>query len=766
MLPDVKKLSFLTLLLILVSIFTPETQAQSNTRVRFRVSYGATVLGNIDVELFDQDKPATVANFLAYLDSGRYKRTYFHRLIPGSIIQGGAGTIMNPYSGAAFQIVNVIPKYAPLNNEFNVGPVLSNLFGTIAMAKHDTNANSATSSFYFNLGNNSSLDVTNGGYTVFGRVIAGTNYFTLFNGFSTGKGIMDVSDFFYGVSCGFTYTYENGVYDNFIDGEATPIAYTKEPVCVRYSDLLILDIFRLDSSNTDSTPPTVAITSPLANSSVNTTDVTVTGTASDVGGVETVDVILNHERLTVATGGPTWSVTLTNVYPGTNTLTVVAVDSNGNQSKPVFRNVFVRQQDNVDIVVTGQGTVTGLTDGQVVDQGRNYKLIAKPATGHLFSHWQGGFGFGDGRPGARFNPTLICYFYPETNALVEAVFIPNPFIPTKGAYNGLFSEPGVVRNERSGFFTMNLTDRGTYSGKLNIEGKNVPFKGLFDLDGTTSTTVVRNGSNNLFLNLALDITNGTCQVTGTVSRLNESWYASLVADQARFNIKTNPAPRAGSYTMVIPGSPASATSPQGDSYGTVKIDGNGRVTFAGVMADGSKFTQKTALSKDDNWPFFGSLYKGKGITIGRLDVVTNDSATAISGNVAWLKTAAAGGTLYPNGFSKTTNVIGSKFVKPATATQRIVDISTGTVAFSGGSLSPEFSNEINIAPNSVVTTTSPNKLTLTFNKASGLMSGTVVHPNGTPTLKFGGVVLQQQVGGSGFFLNTNASGLMLMAPTP
>src|SRR5262249_32435586 len=73
--------------------------------------------------------------------------------------------------------------FGKLTNEFNVGRRLTNSFGTIAMAKVDGDPNSATSQWFFNLGNNGpNLDFANGGFTVFGRVVRGTN---LLNGFNT-----------------------------------------------------------------------------------------------------------------------------------------------------------------------------------------------------------------------------------------------------------------------------------------------------------------------------------------------------------------------------------------------------------------------------------------------------------------------------------------------------------------------------------------------------------------------------------------------------
>ena len=51
-----------------------------------------TTLGTITLELFAKDTPVTVDNFLAYVKSGHYVNTIFHRVIPGFMIQGGGLT--------------------------------------------------------------------------------------------------------------------------------------------------------------------------------------------------------------------------------------------------------------------------------------------------------------------------------------------------------------------------------------------------------------------------------------------------------------------------------------------------------------------------------------------------------------------------------------------------------------------------------------------------------------------------------------------------
>lgn len=120
-----------------------------------------SVLGAINVEMFDSQTPLTVANFKAYADDGDYTNTIIHRLAENFIIQGGGFA----YHSDSFWLVD---QNAPVNNE----PGISNLRGTIAMAKQEGDPNSATNQWFFNLGDNSTnLDNQNGGFTVFGHVI-------------------------------------------------------------------------------------------------------------------------------------------------------------------------------------------------------------------------------------------------------------------------------------------------------------------------------------------------------------------------------------------------------------------------------------------------------------------------------------------------------------------------------------------------------------------------------------------------------------------
>ena len=121
-----------------------------------------TTLGNYDIELLNSAAPATVANFLNYLN--RYADSIIHRSEKTAgnapfVVQGGG--FVNPPD------VSPIATDAPIANEFNSAN--SNVRGTIAMALPTGNINGGTSQWFINMGNNSSLDA--GKYTVFGKVL-------------------------------------------------------------------------------------------------------------------------------------------------------------------------------------------------------------------------------------------------------------------------------------------------------------------------------------------------------------------------------------------------------------------------------------------------------------------------------------------------------------------------------------------------------------------------------------------------------------------
>ena len=162
-------------------VFRCALSSQCGALAQFR-----TPLGDIDVELFDADKPVTVQNFMQYVRTGHYTNMIAHRWVPGFVIQGGGFFVGTQGTS---NVIQSIPTFATITNEFNVGRRFSNSYGTLAMARVGGLTNSASSQWFFNLANNVFLDSVDGGFTVFGRVVGGTNVLNRFNSTAATNGI-------------------------------------------------------------------------------------------------------------------------------------------------------------------------------------------------------------------------------------------------------------------------------------------------------------------------------------------------------------------------------------------------------------------------------------------------------------------------------------------------------------------------------------------------------------------------------------------------
>ena len=120
------------------------------TAATLRTNHGA-----IEIELFDEDAPKTVENFLKLARDGFYDGVIFHRVIPDFMIQGGDPT--GTGSGG--------PGYT-FEDEFNERKVVR---GALAMANAGPNTNGSQ----FFIVTTDAAPWLDGKHTVFGRVTSG-----------------------------------------------------------------------------------------------------------------------------------------------------------------------------------------------------------------------------------------------------------------------------------------------------------------------------------------------------------------------------------------------------------------------------------------------------------------------------------------------------------------------------------------------------------------------------------------------------------------
>ena len=246
-----------------------------------------TTLGNMDFILYDSSTPATVTNFMTYVNEGKFTNVDFHRSIAGFVIQ--AGGFKGAGSGTSFTSV---VTYPPVVNE----PGIANERGTVSMAKVGGNPNSATSQFFVSLADNrDNLDYQNDGFTVFGRVAG--------DGMTVADAISNLP---------------NGTYNLNLDGSATatrfdnfPMNDTTLPATMDQTKLVkmnsVTTIPTLSYAITGNTQPSVATASivngqlHLVGLAVGQTTISVTATDLDnLSTTQTVVVNLTENTKPVA----------------------------------------------------------------------------------------------------------------------------------------------------------------------------------------------------------------------------------------------------------------------------------------------------------------------------------------------------------------------------------------------------------------------------------------------------------------------------------
>ena len=163
-------------LALIMLVFVQSAVAADQAAVNPRVAL-VTSKGRIVIELFPQKAPATVKNFLAYVDAGFYDGTVFHRVIPKFMIQGGGLTAD----------MKKKPTEKPVPNEADNN--LKNTRGSVAMARTG-DPHSATSQFFINTADNEFLNYREKtpqgwGYAVFGRVTEGMTVVDAISGVET-----------------------------------------------------------------------------------------------------------------------------------------------------------------------------------------------------------------------------------------------------------------------------------------------------------------------------------------------------------------------------------------------------------------------------------------------------------------------------------------------------------------------------------------------------------------------------------------------------
>jgi uncharacterized repeat protein (TIGR03803 family) len=496
--------------------------------------------------------------------------------------------------------------------------------------------------------------------------------------------------------------------------------------------------------------PIIGITAPQRGAHIASSSLTIKGTTSGEVAVARVYFQLDDGGWQLATSSDNWAHWRGNVTMPLGNHVVEAfaesVLSTFSKTNSVGFSCAVTSAPVV-VEINGNGMVNPNLDGQFLQLGKNYSMTAIPAIGSLFAGWSGD---------VETNASKLM-FVMQSNLVLQANFQPDLFFTGKGSYNGLFLTADDVSPTNSGLVALTVNARGAFTGRVQFGVTRNALAGRFDIDGNALVIVPRRNLNPLAINLQLISDENTNAIVGTVS--DGVWTADLNAYRAVFNVKTNPAPAAGRYTLAIFGAPGSTNVPGGDSWGVLTINPAGMIVFSGSLSDNTQISQTIPISQEGNWPFYIPLYGNHGLISGWLTFTSVNSPTgSITGNVTWFKPVVPTAKYYPPGFRVSSEAIGSSYVKPADGVAIVNFGGNPAVTFTGGDLTNSIVNPIALDALNRVTNLGTTPMNLSFSVTNGVFRGNVTDPNTSQLFPMRGVVLQNEGSAAGYFFGPTQSG--------
>lgn len=376
--------------------------------------------------------------------------------------------------------------------------------------------------------------------------------------------------------------------------------------------------------------------------------------------------------------------------------------------------------------------------------------------------------------------------------------------------------PGVAT---SGLVTLTVLNTGAFSGKVMVNGADIPVMGVLRNDGTalfrgtTATTphlplitvertLLKQGARTTVRTvtrqhgtLSMEVTE-SCGLSGTLTDgvgLEPEVLATFNGKKAPYS-KTNrvepallnlpsTAPTRGYYTVVLApesddeeevgggsASPPPATStPQGDGYAALTLSNTGGASLSGHLADGTAWAASGQLRSDGTIAVFSSLYGKKGGLAGEVKIDVEEDDSDLSGKgFLWIRPVQPAVLQYVAGWPQGAylDVVGTKFAGGLNS----LNWGQGsprpsgnvTLAFEDGLLGDTVMYRANVHPVTGVVAKVPEanpNYTLSVNRDSGVITGKFTHTDGT-MVDYRGIVLKKGANsfGLGHFLSLGEGG--------
>jgi uncharacterized delta-60 repeat protein len=492
---------------------------------------------------------------------------------------------------------------------------------------------------------------------------------------------------------------------------------------------------------------------------------------------QTVDAGTNVTFSIIATGAPPitfqWRKNAVSIKNETNSslvlvdvdstdaanYTVIASNSGGSRTSVVARLSVTFQTAPLTLITNGAGMILPKLPAEL-EIGREFMITAKPLSGNIFSNWSGGV--------TSSSPFLT--FTMQTNLVIVANFVPSPFIPAVGVYNGIFYDTNAPAHGNAGAFTATLDANGVLKGSLRISTHAGKFTTTFSAERTTSTNVAVTAiGTSVTLTLEVDTANAIIRgavsfraIGGILIPTSDTNVSTLVAYRNPFSSKLNPAPTAGLFNAALPGRDDSTTSRFGDGFVALTVSTAGRVSGKGTLPDGTALKILSATSANAQVPVYAPLYSGRGSIFGWL-TVTNSDLNDVAGTL-WASLGPVGGGIYTvPGASNQIDVMGSHYVAPAAGTPAIT-LTNGVAILSHGNLVEPLTNSITLGGDNKIV--GDNQLTIAISPAKGSVKGTFVDPSSGAKRALKGIALPKQNQLRGFFLGDDETGRLFVGEAP
>jgi hypothetical protein len=354
-----------------------------------------------------------------------------------------------------------------------------------------------------------------------------------------------------------------------------------------------------------------------------------------------------------------------------------------------------------------------------------------------------------------------------------------------GPYSGLIrpAQDTALTFARTGIFQAAVSKSGSFSGTAVLGGVRFALSGSFDQTGVARfgrekadfLRVRLPGLPEQVLRLQLDMALGSHKLNGELTGQGDlSWSADRAVSSTP-NL-------AGKYTVVFPAKTPdeqgldSAQYPQGHGVGTLAVLTSGGVRLSGTLADGSAVSFSGALSKENTFALYAPLASGKGALSGAVGFRETPGASDLDGqDLLWFNPASATRARYPAGWIDGIRVdlLGSVYRVPAAGQSALPGLvpvgpqGNALLELSGGDLPPPgIEIALNVTPAHTVraVTPGPEALSLVIRPATGLWSGSFVHPVTRRRVAVSGVIFQKTSRGDGFLLGPSQSGPASLTP--